>query len=150
MITIIIILTLQESRRSVQLNTSFRSNRSTGEQLWNITNRSLSSILSPLHNHCHFHHYNHKTMDCIKHVIIICISIIFKVLTNQEHAMKEYLRRQQVNNNNNSNNNNNGTILATVLWPTSLQQRHHQQMQVEAEKHIRQYSPGPVRRAEVP
>ena len=37
-----------------------------------------------------------------------------QVLTNQEHAMKEYLRRQQV----------------------------------EAEKHIRQYSPGPVRRAE--
>ena len=27
---------------------------------------------------------------------IISSNIIFKVLTNQEHAMKEYLRRQQV------------------------------------------------------
>ena len=61
------------------------------------------------------------------------------MLTNQEHAMKEYLRRQQVkmnpkNPHHHVNNNKHSE---------------HCQLQVEAEKHIRQYSPGPVRRAEV-
>ena len=64
------------------------------------------------------------------------------MLTNQEHAMKEYLRRQQVKNPEN---------LSQHLCCHQHQHHHgeHCQLQVEAEKHIRQYSPGPVRRAEV-